>query len=74
MMGGNYEWQKFRANERVQARLKDAVVHRMVKEGGGNGRSPFLNLVISKTKTTLSVLKSWLHKNRSRTVKRERLV
>lgn len=34
-MDGNYEWQKNRANERIQARLQEAEAHRQAKQGHG---------------------------------------
>jgi hypothetical protein len=40
MMDGHYEWQKFRANERIQMRLQEAEAHRRAKEGE-NGRASF---------------------------------
>ncbi len=30
-MSSNYEWQKFQANERVQARLQEAEAHRLAQ-------------------------------------------
>lgn len=39
-MDGNYEWQKHRANERLQARLQEAEAHRQAKQGNGR-RTPF---------------------------------
>ena len=33
IMNSNHEWQKHQANERVQARLRDAELHRLSKQG-----------------------------------------
>ncbi len=79
-MDSNYEWQKFRANERVQARLQEAETHRLAKLGD-NGRLPFVRQIFAAIKTTLSALMRVLRNDVSRTrsavdevEKRERLV
>lgn len=46
-MDGNYEWQKNRANERIQARLQEAEAHRQAKQGHGRTSPPLpLKVVI----------------------------
>ena len=87
-MDSNYEWQKFRANERAQARLQEAETHRLAKLGD-NGhfgcaqcrRLPFARQIFAAIKTTLSALMRVLRNDVSRTrsavdevEKRERLV
>ena len=39
-MNSNYEWQKHQADERAQARLRDAKIHRQLKEV--KQRPPFI--------------------------------
>ena len=72
-MDGNYEWQKFRTNERGGARRWDAENSRMA-ERGGRARSPRLSLLMVRVKTALSALEKLFYRNRSRTAKREHLV
>lgn len=79
-MDGNYEWQKFQANERVQARLQEAETHRQVRVCG-NGRAPFASPIRFILKVFRSVLIRFLHGDVSRTIsaqddrkRRERLV
>ena len=38
-MDSNFEWQKHRANERVQARLQRAEIHRLRKSAKGESSS-----------------------------------
>lgn len=38
-MNSNFEWQKHQANERVQARLHEAEIHRSLKSAKGQGPS-----------------------------------
>ncbi len=33
-MDGNYEWQKFRVNEKLQSHMRDAEAHRLAKQAG----------------------------------------
>ena len=72
-MDGNYEWQKFRTNERVGARRWDADVSRMA-ERGGKARSPRLSPLMASVKSAFSALEKLFYRNRSRTSKREHLV
>lgn len=72
-MDGNYEWQKFRTNERVGARRWDAEISRMAGKGG-KARSPRLSLLMVRVKTALSALENMFYRKRSRPSKREHLV
>ena len=54
-MDSNYEWQKFQAYERVQARLQQAERQRLIKLGS-NGRLPITFESIAKIKTSLFVI------------------
>ena len=42
-MDSNYEWQKHQANERVQARLREAELHRLSKQGEFEQQQPMPN-------------------------------
>ena len=72
-MDGNYEWQKFRTNERVGARRWDADVSRMA-ERGGKTRSPRLSPLMVRVKSVFSALEQLFYRNRSRSSRREHLV
>lgn len=37
-MSSNFEWEKFRANERVKERMRDAEAHRKARVGVGSSR------------------------------------
>jgi hypothetical protein len=41
MMDGNYEWQKFRVNEKLQSHLRDAEAHRLAKQAGNSSMLAF---------------------------------
>ncbi|MBX3058222.1 MAG: hypothetical protein KF770_17300 [Anaerolineae bacterium] len=57
-MDGNYEWQKNRANERIQARLQEAEAHRQGKQG--NGRTPLLPLKVIIPVLMGMIIAMWL--------------
>lgn len=38
-MNGNYEWQRYQVNERIQARLRDGEAHRQAKQARGRPRT-----------------------------------
>lgn len=58
-MDGNYEWQKNRANERIQARLQEAEAHRQAKEEHGR-TSPPLPLKVIIPALVGMIIAMWL--------------
>ncbi|MFQ5399235.1 MAG: hypothetical protein ACE5E7_06510 [Anaerolineae bacterium] len=44
-MNGNYDWQKHQVNERIQARLNEAEIHRSVNKSQKSGILPPLSLL-----------------------------
>lgn len=57
-MNSNYEWQKHQATERAQARLRDAEIHRQMKQV--KQRSPFILPLELATVAGVVVLVMWL--------------
>lgn len=43
-MNSNYSWQNHQTNERLQARLSEAEIHRSLKRNNKEGKHPFYSL------------------------------
>jgi preprotein translocase subunit SecY len=60
-MSSNYQWQQHQANERIQARLKEAEQHRSAKQE--NGRETFSPLKIMIPGLIIVIVALWLLTN-----------
>ncbi len=61
-MNGNYSWQEHQANERLQARLSEAEIHRSLKRTERKGKLPFssLRILVLLPVTGIAALMKWL--------------
>lgn len=60
VMDGNYEWQSFRADEKLRSRRQEAEAHRQGKEVEGDGRSSVIARILVSLRIGWAALTRYL--------------